>query len=110
MAVMESCVEVTESFAMSHPSVLGGETDRGAIEEFAGLDTRQQFMYATFIDWFYNRVLRDDVLVPYNFCSPIEWNDFFCEFDGIRVLDTYGEGFDQDTAPEFHTLHVLTKT
>ena len=66
----------------------------------------EQYWYAIFVDWFYNRVLHNDVPVPYNFKTPDEWDRVFRNI-GLNQIHTEFLGLDQVLVPEFHTLHVL---
>ena len=65
-----------------------------------------QRRFNMFFDWFYNRVLHDDVNVPYNFNSPEGWEHIFRE-DGLNVAASVDIGLDQVTVPEYHWLYVL---
>ncbi|MGA2904730.1 MAG: hypothetical protein ABSD98_12925, partial [Candidatus Korobacteraceae bacterium] len=68
----------------------------------------QQIAYAAFIDWFYNRVLHDNVPVPYNFTKPETWQSIFSQCD-MRCVQTIHLGQDIDIGPEYHILFVLEK-
>lgn len=112
--VIESCVGITRDFAEKTPNTAGEyiyktKEHKLAVDRFLSLSEEEIVMYATFIDWFYNRVLHKNVLLTYNFTDPSEWNETFESFDKMVCLDTYCEGFDQLTVPEFHTLHVIGK-
>jgi anti-anti-sigma factor len=65
-----------------------------------------QRRFNMFFDWFYNRVLHDDVNVPYNFNSPEGWEHIFRE-EGLQVFASIDIGLDQVTVPEYHWLYVL---
>lgn len=67
-----------------------------------------QIAYAAFVDWFYNRVLHDDVPVPYNFTTPEKWQATFLE-NGMRLKQTIHLGQDIEIGPEYHVLFVLEK-
>jgi hypothetical protein len=70
------------------------------------LPPEQQFRYACFWDWFYNKVVNSDVLVSYNFSSPDVWRDQFSEI-GYRETTRVYLGIDQPLVPEFHVLQVF---
>lgn len=59
-----------------------------------------------FFDWFYNRVLHDDVNVPYHFNSPEGWERLFQE-EGLTLAASVDIGLDQVTVPEYHWLFAL---
>ena len=114
--VIESCAGITGDFIKAHPNYEGkcqldeDPENAGLMKRFLKLDNpTEQVLYAGFIDWFYNRIQHEDVLVPCEYNSPLAWNDFFEQFAGMKCLKTYAEGFDQETVPEFHTMHVLCK-
>ena len=67
-----------------------------------------QIAYAAFVDWFYNRVLHDDVPVPYNFTTPEKWQAIFLE-NGMRLKRATHFGQDIEIGPEYHILFVLDK-
>lgn len=109
MIIIESCIGISPSLLRKYPN--------RAIKRFLGFNLNEQVIYATFIDWFYNRVLRfcsedeelANVLVTYEFASPREWDLLFEDNKNIKCKYTCCEGFDQITVPEFHTIHVLQK-
>lgn len=59
-----------------------------------------------FFDWFYNRVLHDNVSVPFNFNSPEGWEHVFKE-EGVSVVASQDIGLDEVTVPEYHWLYAL---
>jgi SAM-dependent methyltransferase len=67
-----------------------------------------QVGYAAFVDWFYNRVLHNNVPVPYNFTTPERWLSVFLQH-GMRLIHTVHLGQDIDIGPEYHILFVLEK-
>ena len=73
-----------------------------------GLDQATQLCYATYCDWFYNRVLNQDVCVPYNFNTPEGWRSVFSELPAIVSFEE-NLGVDLDIVPEHHFLFVLDK-
>lgn len=67
-----------------------------------------QIGYAAFIDWFYNRVLHNDVPVPYNFTNPENWQARFVA-NNMRLVEAVHLGQDLEISPEYHILFVLEK-
>ena len=65
-----------------------------------------QRKYASFVDWFYNRVLHTGVPVFYNYCTPAKWLSIF-RHESCRVLHRVNLGIDQKLVPEYHILFVL---
>ncbi|RPI19200.1 MAG: hypothetical protein EHM58_02465 [Ignavibacteriae bacterium] len=78
-------------------------------EELNALNIVQQRKYASFIDWFYNRVLHSNVQVPYNFQKPEVWETIF-QKQGYAIHKSIDLGIDQNIVPERHFLFVLDKT
>jgi 2-polyprenyl-3-methyl-5-hydroxy-6-metoxy-1,4-benzoquinol methylase len=76
--------------------------------ELLALSDEKQIAYAAFVDWFYNRVLHDDIPVPYNFTTPDKWQATFVN-SGMRLLKTVHLGQDIEIGPEYHVLFVLEK-
>ena len=70
------------------------------------LRRKEQLAYCSFVDWFYNRLLHENVNVPYNYNTPAGWRRLF-EAHGLRESAFFHLGLDQPIVPEFHTLHVL---
>jgi SAM-dependent methyltransferase len=73
------------------------------------LNEIDQCYYAVFCDWFYNRVLNQDVPVPYNFNTPQKWLDLFQDKLSATVLPPEDLGIDIQIVPEHHFLFVLDK-
>jgi SAM-dependent methyltransferase len=105
LRVSRNRIVVIESvFGVQSADAPGG--DRRA-QAFAALgDSQVQFL--AFVDWFYNRVLHDEVQVPFKFNSPTAWGTIFRNF-GMRETLVQHLGIDQPLVPEYHTLHVLEK-
>jgi hypothetical protein len=83
-------------------SVVGiHSAEQGVNYELVKSSDENQIAYAAFIDWFYNRVLRDDVPVPCNFTTPHEWKSVFAE-QNMRLVQTSHFGQDIDIGPEYH--------
>jgi hypothetical protein len=76
--------------------------------DLANASDENQIAYAAFVDWFYNRVLHDDVPVPYNFTTPERWQSTFLQH-GMHLAHTIYLGQDIDIGPEYHVLFVLEK-
>lgn len=90
-------------------SVVGiHSTEPGVNYELVESSDEKQVAYAAFIDWFYNRVLHDDVPVPCNFTTPQEWKSVFAE-ENMKLVQTSYFGQDIDIGPEYHVLFVLQK-
>ena len=85
-----------------------GVTARNANSPLPGLDLATQLSYAVYCDWFYNRVLNQNVFVPYNFNTPENWRKMFMKL-GARIHAEEDLGVDLDIVPEHHYLFVLDK-
>jgi hypothetical protein len=70
------------------------------------LSHEDQFRYACFWDWFYNKVVNSGVVVPYNFSAPDAWRDRF-DTNGFEETKRVYLGIDQSLVPEFHVLQVF---
>jgi len=84
------------------------EQSPGAYYALASLDEEDQIQFAVFVDWLYNRVLHDDIPVPYNFTTPNGWLNLFAE-NNMRVAEVRNLGQDIRLAPELHYLFVLER-
>jgi SAM-dependent methyltransferase len=80
----------------------------GAKYELVTLEDEDQIAFAAFVDWFYNRVLHDDVPVPCNFTTPEAWQSVFLQ-EHMNLINTTYLGQDIDIGPEYHVLFVLEK-
>jgi SAM-dependent methyltransferase len=80
----------------------------GVSYELVNSSIEDQIAFAAFVDWFYNRVLHDDVPVPYNFTTPEKWRSIFVE-NNMRLAQSLHLGQDIDIGPEYHMLFVLEK-
>ncbi len=90
-------------------SVVGVHKEESAAKyELVNLPDSDQVAYAAFVDWFYNRVLHDNVPVPYNFTTPEKWQSIFLQYN-MRLVQTTYLGQDIDMGPEYHILFVLEK-
>jgi SAM-dependent methyltransferase len=74
--------------------------------EWLRLPRNEQFRYACFWDWFYNKVINSGVVVPYNYSSPNAWQQRFGAIGYSEVKRIY-LGIDQPLVPEFHVLQVF---
>jgi hypothetical protein len=84
------------------------EVDKATNSKFARLDDAEQFAYAAFVDWFYNRILHNDVPVGYNFTTPDKWESIFREKNAAIVHKEYiSEDIELEPMP--HVLYVLEK-
>jgi hypothetical protein len=90
-------------------SVVGVNKEKpGAKYELLRSPIEHQIAYAAFVDWFYNRVLHDDIPVPYNFATPAQWESVFVQ-EEMPLEQTIYLGQDLDIAPVYHVLFVLEK-
>jgi SAM-dependent methyltransferase len=88
-------------------SVVGAENPRGQNEvSLASLSLDEQIMYATFVDWLYNRVVRTDVPVPYNFTTPAMWRTVLRDV-GFEIEQEIDLGIDQPLVPEHHLMLIV---
>ena len=105
LRVSRSRIIVIESVFGVQPTDIPSGDERA--DAFVTLgDAQAQFL--AFIDWFYNRVLHDEVQVPFKFNSPAAWGAIFRDF-GARELLVEHLGLDQPLVPEYHTLHIVEK-
>jgi hypothetical protein len=74
--------------------------------EWLHLPIADQFRYACFWDWFYNKVVNSGVVVPYNYSSPDSWQEQLGTIGYDEVNRIY-LGIDQPLVPEFHVLQVF---
>lgn len=85
------------------------------IKRYLALTAEQQMKVNMYFDHFFNRVLnyspnqQTKVNVPFNFNTPKNWQTIFRQ-NGLKQETLLHLGWDQPTAPEYHTLHVLRKT
>lgn len=105
LRVSRNRIIVIESVFGVQPSDVPSGDDRA--HAFVSLGEAQGH-FLSFIDWFYNRVLHDEVQVPFKFNSPAAWSDIFRNF-GMREQLVEHLGLDQALVPEYHTLHVVEK-
>jgi SAM-dependent methyltransferase len=117
IVIIESCIGIESETIDTFSHSLWGQKvfQNGKISkqmsEYLLMNNSEKMLYGSFFDWLYNRIFVDEnINVPLNFGTPHDWNNFFQKFPAIKVLDTYMLGFDQPSALEFHTLHILKKT
>jgi SAM-dependent methyltransferase len=90
-------------------SVVGVHKEEPAARyDLLNVSDEDQIAYAGFVDWFYNRVLHDNVPVPYNFTKPENWQAKFLQCN-MHLAQTIYLGQDIDIGPEYHVLFVLDK-
>jgi SAM-dependent methyltransferase len=107
--LLKSAWAVTRQRLIIIESVVGiHRLEPPAKYELIDLPDEDQVAYAAFVDWFYNRVLHDDVPVPYNYATPDKWKSIFLEC-GMHLTQTVHLGQDIDIGPEYHILFVLEK-
>lgn len=66
------------------------------------------FQYCAFVDWFYNRVICDDVQMTYNYQHASDWIVAFQRY-GYSVVEHVPLGIDQPLVPEWHVLLVFER-
>jgi len=76
--------------------------------ELTDASDEDQIAYAAFIDWFYNRILHDNIPVPYNFTSPERWESVFRQ-SKMKLIHKAILGQDIEIGPELHVLFVLER-
>lgn len=107
--LLESVLNLTRSRCLIIESVTNLLNIGKNIESpMSRLNTVEQYKYASFWDWFYNRIIHQDVNVPYNYLSPQRWIEQF-EKLGWRVSKSIELGIDQPLVPEHHYLFVLDR-
>ena len=89
-------------------SVYGDSAKLGESELPFSLSVREQFLYTSFFDWFYNRVLHSDVPVPFNYLPPAGWTQLF-EKMGMSVTASQDLGIDVEIVPIHHYLFVMDR-
>ena len=72
---------------------------------FANASLLHQIMTQTFFDWFYNRVINQDVSVPFNFASFEKWPCLLEQLN-CNVEYIHHFGIDQPLVPEYHVLYI----
>lgn len=108
LTVLEDAWDHTNDRLIIIESVYGDPVRAGLADLPFCLSPRDQFLYTSFFDWFYNRVLHADVPVPCNFLSPPEWQTIF-NGRGMRLANGLDLGIDVDIVPIHHFLFVLER-
>jgi SAM-dependent methyltransferase len=111
--VLEDVIRRTRKRLIIIESVFGVQHDRRNMssnllpieQEFVSAPPHVQFMYAEFIDWFYNRVVHQEVNVPFNYDTPAGWSEQLSRYG--TVVSTEMLGIDQPLVPEYHLLLVV---
>ena len=67
-----------------------------------------EFLSNMFFDWMWNRVVYQDVNVPFNFLSPAKWEETFKK-ENLKIKHQLDLGYDSPMTPEHHWLFVLDK-
>jgi SAM-dependent methyltransferase len=107
--LLKSAWDVTEKKLIIIESVVGVHKEEPQAKyELLNSSDEDQVAFAAFVDWFYNRVLHNDVPVPYNFTTPEQWRSIFSE-NNMHLAQTIHFGQDIDMGPEYHILFVLEK-
>lgn len=99
---------VTKERLIIIESVYGDDARLGQDEVPFCLTARDQFIYTSFFDWFYNRVLHSDVPVPFNYLPPQRWERVFAD-EGMAVVARQDLGIDVEIVPIHHFLYVLER-
>lgn len=108
MHLLEDAWRVTKRRLIIIESVYGDTARAGETNVPFCLSGRDQFVYTSFFDWFYNRVLHCDVPVPFNYLSPQAWQQAFAEHD-MHIAFRQDLGIDVEIVPIHHFLYVLEK-
>jgi SAM-dependent methyltransferase len=99
-------VTIESVYGLSRDDVRGEAWKSPDADLWITLSHADQFRYACFWDWFYNKVVNSGVIVPYNFLSPSGWSFRISALGYHEVMCTY-LGIDQPLVPEFHVLQVF---
>jgi hypothetical protein len=109
MTLLKESWKVTKQRLIIIESVFGVHTrSPSAPYELAQLAEPEQIAYAVFVDWLYNRVLHDNIPIPYNFTTPARWLEVFANH-AMRVAEVKNLGQDLKIAPELHYMFVLER-
>ncbi len=107
--LLRETLNVTGKRIIIIESVFGLHGDPAVLNyKLAQCEEKQQVAFAVFVDWFYNRVVHDDVPVPYNFTTVKQWMGIFEEI-GLKMVFSESLGQDIQIVPELHHLFVLEK-
>lgn len=73
------------------------------------VEDKEVFIVNSFIDWFFNRVIRDaDINVPLNYKTRKEWEEIF-RGNGFEITEMKDMGIDEPVAPEHHILYIVDR-
>jgi Methyltransferase domain len=108
MHLLRESWRVTEQRLIIIESVYADATRLNELTVPFCLSARDQFVYTSFFDWFYNRVLHSDVPVPFNYLSPQRWEQIFADCE-MRIAFRQDLGIDVEIVPIHHFLYVLEK-
>lgn len=106
--LLDECIRVARQRIVIIESVYGDEARLGQASHPFCLPRDAQFVYTSFFDWFYNRVLHCDVQVPFNFLPPQEWEQHFKD-RRLTVAAKEDLGIDIEIVPIHHVLYALDK-
>jgi len=108
MHLLRESVRVTNRRLIIIESVYADTDSSDKLEIPFCLPADQQFIYTSFFDWFYNRVLHSNVPVPFNFLPPQDW-DRICADLGLIRKHRQDLGIDVEIVPIHHFLYVFDK-
>jgi SAM-dependent methyltransferase len=108
MILLKESIRVTRHRLIIIESVYADCERMGQTEIPFCLTEDEQFIYTSFFDWFYNRVLHSNVPVPFNFLPPQKWDRVFGDL-GLNAKHRQDLGIDVEIVPIHHFLHVLDK-
>lgn len=108
MFLLKESVRVTRHRLIIIESVCADTERMGQKEVPFCLNADEQFVYTSFFDWFYNRVLHSDVPAPFNFLPPQKWDRIFNDL-GLQAQHRQDLGIDVEIVPIHHFLYVLDK-
>jgi SAM-dependent methyltransferase len=108
MLLLKESVRATRRRLIIIESVYADPDHWGEKEIPFCLTPHDQFVYTSFFDWFYNRVLHSDVPAPFNFLPPYKWDLIFSDI-GLKTHHRQDLGIDVEIVPIHHFLHVLER-
>ena len=104
--VLKNILSITKNRIIIIESVLGiSKEEKGDFEEH----NTQRVDYARLVDWTYNRIVQDNVPVPYNFLCVEDWLNIFASLN-LTCIYQQDLGKDIDIVPEHHYMFVLEKS
>lgn len=105
--VVESSVHV--------PADLLNEDCTSEDRQFCDLNNDQQMAYTIFLDWFFCKILSENINVTYTFHRYLgnsahngqqDWNTYLNQFENLEVEDHACWGFLPSCPTSFHTMHL----